>query len=314
LSAPRLTSRPHAARLARWTALSLWLCTAVRAPARASGVSGESAGSVDEDRARKQACVDDFTAGQTLRGDHALRAARAKLVACAQEACPAAVRKDCAALLEQVDAALPSVVARARDGEGHDLVDVSLRVDGEPAAARLDGKAIPLDPGAHVIRFERATGANDANGAAGPQSVEVKIVLSEGDKLRAVDATFPVPTRPPIDDRPRASRAGPPAGAWILGGVAVVGLGSFAYFGLKGRSEILSLRERCDGACPQDEVDAAHRKLIVADVSLGVGLVTGGLATWLFLRERPAEQHARIDRVDFVATPGGGVALIGGRF
>lgn len=293
MSVPR-HSRPR--RFARLiAAASVGAACAIGARAQAADASD---GAADAGLARKQACVDDFTAGQTLRAEHALRAARVKLVACAQEACPAAVRKDCGELLAQVDAALPTIVPRARDGAGHDLVDVAVRLDGEPVLAKLDGRALALDPGAHVVRFERA----------GADTVEVKIVVAEGEKLRNVDATFALPRRA---STPTIAREGPPAGAWVLGGVAVVGLASFVYFGLDGRGDVLSLRESCGGACRQSDVDAAHRKLVVADVALGVTLISGGLATWLFLRDRPAERSAW---VDVLPIAGGGVATIGGRF
>lgn len=282
------------------------------APVPASGAA-PAAPAEDASVARKRACVDDFTAGQTLRGEHALRAAREKLVACAQEACPAPVRKDCSALLEAVDAALPSIVPRARDAAGRDLLDVSVRVDGAVVATRLDGHAIVLDPGSHTIRFERGGRAPEAAGGSGGTGdfAQVTVVLAEGEKLRVVDAVLPASSVPRRDSTPLVARPGPPAMAWVFGGVAVVGLSSFAYFGLKGRSEVLDLRASCAGSCDPADVDAARRKLLIADVSLGVTLLTGGLATWLFLRERPATTSAW---VDVVPMAGGGVAVLGGRF
>jgi hypothetical protein len=88
---------------------------------------------------------------------------------------------------------------------------------------------------------------------------------------RAADAeTY----RPPSPRAPRRSEAGAvPATAWILGGVAIAGLGSFAFFGLSARSELADLRSSCAPDCAPSSRDAAHDKAMIADVSLGVALV-----------------------------------------
>jgi hypothetical protein len=77
----------------------------------------------------------------------------------------------------------------------------------------------------------------------------------------------------------------------VFSGIAVLGGASFAYFGLRGHSELSDLRASCLGHCAQDDVDRAWSKLVVADVSLGVGVVAAGVAAWLFLMPRASTSH-----------------------
>jgi hypothetical protein len=88
--------------------------------------------------------------------------------------------------------------------------------------------------------------------------------------------------------------------------VSAVAVASFATFGAVGKSDIDDLRATCAGHCKQSDVDSAWSKLIVADVSLGVGVVAAGLATWLFLapRKRDASARASIAPIPHGATIG----------
>ena len=69
--------------------------------------------------------------------------------------------------------------------------------------------------------------------------------------------------------------------------MGVLALGSFAIFGLIGKSDVDDL-ESCRGHCAESDVDHARTKLIVADISLGVGIVALGVATYMFFT-RPKE-------------------------
>jgi hypothetical protein len=68
---------------------------------------------------------------------------------------------------------------------------------------------------------------------------------------------------------------------WVLSGVAVVGLGSFGYFGLTGKHQENDLKSTCAPHCKDSEVDAMYRSYLVADVSLGVSLVAASVAGYL---------------------------------
>lgn len=226
----------------------------------------------------KQRCVDAFTAAQADKLEHHLLAAKAKALICAAPACPSLVQKECSALLAELDAAIPTVIPRARDEEGQDVLDVHVSIDG--VAVTVDGKAIALDPGKHLVRFE----------AKGRAPVEQSVMLAEGERLRSVAVVLPrqgdKPPPPVVAPAPKPVIHDEPGRGplpWITASVAVVGFVGFGAFGLLGRSEILDLRDRCP-RCTQGEIDAANRKLLVADVSLGVALVGTGLSVWLFTR------------------------------
>ncbi len=92
-------------------------------------------------------CVSASEDAQLMRIKGQLRAARANLLVCSQDDCPKIVKQDCTGWLDEVDRAIPTVVLGARDARGQDLTDVHVAMDGTSLALRLDGKAIPVDPG-----------------------------------------------------------------------------------------------------------------------------------------------------------------------
>src|ERR1700709_1044923 len=78
----------------------------------------------------KQACVGAYEDAQRLRKDGKLTDARSKLLVCAQDACPAVLRKDCTVWIGEVEQATPTVLLAAKSPIGKDIVDVTVTVDG----------------------------------------------------------------------------------------------------------------------------------------------------------------------------------------
>jgi hypothetical protein len=222
-------------------------------------------------------CVKAAEAAQTERSAHHLRSARDLLLTCAQSTCPAVVRADCATWLSEVDLLMPSVVVVARDPRGTELYDVRVSVDGELAASRLDGLAIAVDPGTHRFLYE----------APNAPPVEQQLVIREGEKGRVLWVTLvpPTPSPPPSVHRRRA----PPI-TYILGGLGTAGVAGFAYFGVTGAVEAADLKQQCGEthSCTEDQVAPVRRELLVADVSLGIGLVSLGTALYFYLNPVPA--------------------------
>lgn len=128
-----------------------------------------------------------------LRLESKLVDAKSELLVCVNASCPAMVRRDCETWLAEVEAALPTVVFTARNEAG-DLVHVRILVDGVFVTEKLDGLAVPIDPGTHRIRAETVE--------APPQ--ERTIVIAEGQKRRLVDFVFAAAssstTLPPTGD------------------------------------------------------------------------------------------------------------------
>ncbi len=261
-----------------------------------------SPGAVRADPAPADACFSAPVEAQRLQRDGKLIQARALYASCARNACPPEIVKDCARWMTDVDAATPSVVAVARDAQQRDALDARVSIDGQPASD-VTARAIPLDPGMHKFVFQRTKGD--------PSTAQV--LLREGEKNREVVATFGATAESPEAAAPvRATVERPvPAGAWIAGAIGAVGMASFATFG----SLALAARgaDHCDVGCTEAQKGAVDSKFMVANISLGVGVVGLGVATWLFLA-RPAVERPSAARVDVRSFPGGAVAVVSSSF
>lgn len=250
--------------------------------------------------------------GQKLRRAEKLTDALTQFATCARQTCPAEIVQRCSQWSEEVQAAIPSVVLAARDAQGHDLADVVVSVDGG-AAAPMGTRAIDLDPGDHRFVFQHG----------GSPDVEQRVILREGEKNREVVATFGPPTAPAVQSEsvtpaPVESSSGEnrpvPTLTWVLGGLGVAALASFGTFGALGVSQRSGDGCASGGSdCTQSEKSSVDTKFLIADVSLGVGVVALGVATWLYL-SRPRAAPPSSAYVDVRSTPGGGVAVFGGRF
>lgn len=241
---------------------------------------------------RTDACIDASVRGQELRDQSKLVAARAAFLACGTLACPRLLRTECAGWLADVEARTPSIVIGATDEAGHDTAEVKVTLDGAPFLARLEGQATAIDPGAHVLRFERA----------GRPVVEQNVILREGERRRAITVSFAPSPSPGRKDEPLAPAA-PAAGAGLARPVAVAALGglalasgvTFAVLGLGATSDADRLRATCAPACAVSDVDAVRRKEIGANVALGVGvLAAGAAAVLIFTWPAPAAPKASL--------------------
>lgn len=241
----------------------------------------------------KEACFSAYEGAQRLRKKRALIAARRELIACGGASCPSALRTDCVTWLAEVDQALPTVVFSVRGG-GVELPGARVLVDGALLEGAVTGTAVPLDPGEHTLRVE----------ADGHEPLEQKLVAREGEKARAVG----------VDLRPLATDESDPGisvPVIALAAVGALGLASFGFFAVKSHSAKSDL-ESCKGHCAEDEVDAVRRDQIIADVSLGVGLVALGVAAYLHFGTRPSETRSESAwSIGIAPRPGGGAATLG---
>jgi hypothetical protein len=241
---------------------------------------GSTAGTTDAapSASGTKACIAAHEEAQSLRGQKKLHAAHEKFVACARQECPSAVRKECAEQLSQLDKDAPTVALEARDDDGNDTTAVTVSLDGTPIADRLTGIAIDVDPGEHVFRFARADG----------KSIEQKILVVEGEKNRKVVGDFStlVPKKPPPPPPPPqvvAPKKSLSPFVFVMGGVALVGAGSFAYFAATGKTKEHDLARTCSPHCTDSDVEPVKTKYLVADISLGVAVVATALAVVLAL-------------------------------
>lgn len=269
------------------------------------------------DAPSKQLCLQAYADAQERRLEGSLLAAREHLIVCSHSACPGPVLKDCAGWLSEVDHSLSSVVFAVSDAQGRDVSDASVTSKARVVSERTDGHAVLLDPGAYTFVIE----------APGYERTEQSVTLREGEKQRllhvllsriavpeaievapevkpgqtdaapAPEAALSVETGPARADQQRW-----PVITTVLGGVALAGVGSFAYFGLHGKG----VRDDADARCPQGPTDncdsllqTGKRDYLVANISLGVSVaaaVSAALVYWLVESKPSAQETARSSR------------------
>jgi hypothetical protein len=218
------------------------------------------------------ACIRASNTGQEQRKAGRLSDAAQQFASCSRASCPAVVRRDCARWAEEVDLMMPTVVFAATDAQGGDRSDVRVFVDGVKVLDRLDGRPMPLDPGAHTVRYEAA------GGAATTQELDVRV----GERNRIV--AMRLETAPPRRDLAVTTPSRPvPVLTWVLGGVALVGLGVAGYFDVSAIGDVNGLRGSCSPRCASSDVNAVDTKYGIAGVALGTSVVAAGIALYLYL-------------------------------
>lgn len=246
----------------------------------------------------KATCIAAAERGQELRTEGKLRDARDKFVACTQAGCPDAIRKDCTTFLADVEASIPSIVVTATAPDGADLYDARLLVDGVVVSERIDGKATMVDPGRHAIRVEAKDGTH----------AEVEVVLAEGDKHRKVHVAFTRKALPVAEVAPAPERS--LIAPLMVGGLGVAVLAGSLYLGFAARDEIADMRSDCAPHCDGDALDRNRRKLLFADIGVGVGAVAIAAATYLFVTT--PNKPTTVVGARYV--PAGGVLTFGAEF
>ena len=153
--------------------------------------------------------------------------AREKMRACASPTCKDWMVKDCSRWLSNLEPRIPTVVFSAKEGDGTDLTQVSVSVDGKVLAPALDGHAIEMDPGARLFVFTAADG----------RRAEIRATVEEGEKAQRVAATF---AKPGGSDGSAASPDGASSGShpplrtigFVVGGVGIASIAVGSVLGL----------------------------------------------------------------------------------
>jgi hypothetical protein len=216
---------------------------------------------------------------ESLRNEGHYRKARARLLECVNAQCGGDVRRRCAATLQKLDAVTPSIVVRAEDPAHDDVLDVSVSLGDEVLVSSLDGMAIPVDPGEHRFVFKRP----------GHDPVTQTLTIAQGEKFRAIDVVIgsaPALALPPIAEVGEAASSGSSdrlVATGTLIGVGVVALATGTVLGLRARAGEHALEDNCAPGCSDGRVDSVKTRYLLANVSLGVGVLAAGAATWLLL-------------------------------
>jgi len=222
----------------------------------------------------KTECVASYDKAQSLRQSAHLRDAKRELLICAQPSCPEVVVRECAPWLEQLERDLPTVVLGARDGEGHDLRDVAVTLDGAPILARLDGSAIAVDPGTHELGWER-------------KGVRIRssVLVQMGEKNRLVAIRFGA--APP-------RRESLPVGPFVLGGIGVAAFVPFTILGISAKNKFDHLQATCSPNCSAAQLSPSRNQALAADIFLGAGIAAVvGATIWFIASPRRAPEPAR---------------------
>ena len=222
-------------------------------------------------------CARTAEEGQRSRAQGALRASRESFQTCARKGCPRAVQADCARWLDEVTESQPTVVIRAYGKDKAELENAHVLVDETETVA--NGLALPLDPGAHVIRLSTEDG-----------TAEQRVVLTEGEKGRVVSLSLAPKEAPPLPPPPPAQSPPVPVLTYALGGAAIVTLGTGAVLWGVGASDRSGLAASCaaGGTCSRSAVSSAKTELVVGDVLVATSVLLAAGAVYFFLTRKSA--------------------------
>jgi hypothetical protein len=163
----------------------------------------------------------------------------------------------------------------------HAAPDTKLTIAGEEIKSAAWAEPAPVMPGTTEIVVS----------TPGRPDVHQNVSVAAGEKKDvALDAGLPPPPPEPPPE-PVAAPPPPPEGvsglriaAYVAGGVGVLGLGAFTFFGLKSNSTYNSLQSDCHGPCPasrSNDISSGKSQQTIANVGLIVGAV--GVATGVTL-------------------------------
>jgi hypothetical protein len=270
----------------------------------------------------KEACVDAHSRGQDAKEQGKLTLARKLFFTCAQAGCPAAVQSDCARFADDLNALQPTVVFVARDGDGNDLPNTSVYVDGVLVVTQIDGKPQDIDPGNHSVRFAH-------NG----RDEIVTVVIGSAEKGRTVIARFSSPAvarraaTAPLDVASRSTPASRPTTrtthptgslALAIGGTVIATGGvALALYGVSQVPDTCSLATNECSASPGDPVfadaqsGARTMNLGIAIGGVGAAAAIGGIVWYLAGAQTTTERATQV--APLVRSDGGGFA-VSGRF
>jgi hypothetical protein len=221
-------------------------------------------------------------------------------------------------------------------------------MDDEPLVSRIDGRAVAVDPGMHAFTFHGDDGATATEKVMILQgqhnrALTVSLPASSGARAAPAEEAAEPPAAKPVSAppppvptaelaRPRPVRTTPPpppapppssgssAAPYLWGTLGLAGVGGYALLTTWGRkdNELLSA---CAPDCPRASVEHIRKLYLLADVSLGVGVVSLVAATWTAFSGGSTEAKETEKRprpsgyvVDVHPTPAGAMATVAGRF
>jgi hypothetical protein len=300
----------------------------------------------------KRACTPAYVAyksAQERQKSGQIHEARELLQTCIESTCGGLIPK-CKALYEKLQSELPSVVPVVTDDAGNPRSDVEVKMDGTVLTSKLDGMPLFVEPGMHEFSFSTATGVFATQKVMiveGQRNRFISVSMraaSKGLQTAAAADTTPVekPTiekQPPAPDKSAAETASHDEAApeptsseskprregfafpksplpYVLAGVGLAGVGAGALLTFWGRKDN-DLLSQCSPNCQQSNVDHVKTMYVASDISIGVGVASLAVATWLFASSHRSEDKraARAAYVlDVQPTRSGAFAAVRGAF
>jgi len=263
-------------------------------------------------QADPKTCITAHATGQREAKAGHLRLATQLFTSCgSDETCPSQLRQECAEFLKTVQQTIPTVIFTVIGDKNEDITAAKVFSTDELLVDGLDGRAIQVDPGKHHLRFLLPTGEilnSDVLIREGEKNrqVEVKVkgdveteaATSEKPAPPASTPVVPPPVPQPVSVPSAHNEAHPvPLGFWIASGTALAGIGvgvTYAVFGKSEKNDLSDCAPYC-GENMRGTYNNLKRDYLVADIGFGVGLVSAGVATYLYVssvsRSRDTSPH-----------------------
>jgi hypothetical protein len=247
-------------------------------------------------------CKDGYDRSQIARDAGKLLEARALLQQCSTASCSSFIQRECAGWFTDVDARMPSVIFSAKDGDGADLVDVEVTIDGAAGPRKLDGRPLDVDPGEHTFSFRLANG----------KTAERRALIREREKGKTISVVIgePTPAASLASQPPKREGASPlKIGGFVGGGVGVASLVAGTILGLVASSKLSA--PQCDTTakvCDAGVLSSARTAATWSTVTFITGgvLVAGGVTIVVLAPERTPANGAPLR-----PTNAGGLSLQG---
>jgi hypothetical protein len=243
-------------------------------------------------------CVSDHDSARQLRLAQEWFQARTAMTACAVDRCPLAISADCRVWLDELNRSLPTLLVLLERADGLPVQPSRVELDGQPVQLSDPPTPLELVPGSHRLRIT----------FAGEPVIERKFELVQAEKnhverirLQARPVRVHGAQNRPV---PRAERPVPAATYLLSAGALAAFAGSTAWL-VSALNERRDARAYCAPTCDHSVRKSIERRLLLADVSGGVGLTLGAIALYTFLRRPTLHIDAQATGPAVLATGNG---------
>jgi hypothetical protein len=172
------------------------------------------------------------------------------------------------------------------------LPDVQVRRDRVVVGTAAWGVASPVDPGEHLIEVtapghRRWSTRVEVGDDADRQELSVPALEEKADDTASpATGDDSTPAKPPAPEAPKSSGGTQRAIGYVVGGAGIVSLAIGTVFGIEAVSKSNDAKAQCHPCttqAPVDEMHDAKSSALIADVTLGAGIVAAGVGLYLLL-------------------------------